>query len=116
MIDDLESARRAVLLAVQLPEVTDADFEDALGELGRLARTLGLGVVASVSQKRGSFHSATYVGAGKMEDLKVAIAESGADVVLVDHEISPSQARNLEKATELPVMDRTGVILEIFHR
>ncbi|HEX3694982.1 MAG TPA: GTPase HflX [Polyangia bacterium] len=116
MIDDFESARRAVLLAVQLPEVTDADFEDALGELGRLARTLGLGVVASVSQKRGSFHSATYVGAGKMEDLKLAIAESGADVVLVDHEISPSQARNLEKATELPVMDRTGVILEIFHR
>ncbi|HXI56159.1 MAG TPA: GTPase HflX, partial [Polyangia bacterium] len=58
----------------------------------------------------------TYVGAGKLEELKAAIAESGADVVLTDHEISPSQARNLEKATELPVMDRTGVILEIFHR
>ncbi|MEA2698106.1 MAG: GTPase [Myxococcales bacterium] len=122
MIEDFESggegagATKAVLLAVQLPEVADPDFEDALGELGRLARTLGLAVVASVSQRRISFHSATYVGAGKLDELKAAIAESGADVVLIDHEISPSQARNLEKATELPVMDRTGVILEIFHR
>jgi GTP-binding protein HflX len=120
LIEDFESAgvggTKAVLLAVQLPEVADPDFEDNLGELGRLARTLGMAVVASVSQRRLSFHSATYVGAGKLEELKAAIAESGADVVLVDHEISPSQARNLEKATELPVMDRTGVILEIFHR
>lgn len=105
-----------MLLAVQLPEVADADFEDALSELGRLARTLGLGVVASVNQKRGSFHPATYIGAGKLDELKATIADSDADVILVDHEISPSQARNLEKATELPVMDRTGVILEIFHR
>jgi GTP-binding protein HflX len=122
LIEDFESvgdgdgATKAVLLAVQLPEVADPDFEDALGELGRLARTLGLAVVASISQRRLSFHSSTYVGAGKVEELKAAIAESGADVVLIDHEISPSQARNLEKATELPVMDRTGVILEIFHR
>ena len=59
---------------------------------------------------------ATYVGSGKVSELKAAIAVHKAGLVLLDHEVSPSQARNLEKATGAQVLDRTAVILEIFHR
>src|SRR5439155_3315866 len=57
-----------------------------------------------------------YLGSGKLAELKVLIEGGTADTILVDHEISPSQARNLERATGAVVMDRTAVILEIFHR
>jgi GTP-binding protein HflX len=114
--DETPTPTRAILVAVQLPGAVDTDFEDGLGELGRLARTLGLSVVGMITQRRASFHPSSYIGAGKIEELKQLIADSTADVVLTDHEISPSQARNLEKAAEVAVMDRTGVILEIFHR
>ena len=70
----------------------------------------------TITQSRDSFHAGTYVGSGKVEDLKTARTVHKAGVVLLDHELSPSQARNLEKATGAEVMDRTAVILEIFHR
>ena len=105
---------RAVVAAVQLPEVSDAEFEASLGELQQLAKTLGFEVVARLTQKRARFDPAAYLGTGKREELK-ALAED-ADIILVDHEISPSQARNLEKEAGREVMDRTMVILEIFHR
>jgi GTP-binding protein HflX len=104
------------LAAVQVAGAGDAEFEDSLAELGRLARTLGLTVVGRMVQKRAGFHAATYLGGGKVDELKAAVAAHDAGVVLVDHEISPSQARNLEDAVGVTVMDRTAVILEIFHR
>ncbi len=116
MLDDSVTPKRALVAAVQTPDGAEGAFEDSLAELGRLAKTLGLQVVGSVVQKRSSFHPATYLGAGKVEELKLSVTVHKADVVLVDHEISPSQARNLEKAVEAEVMDRTAVILEIFHR
>jgi GTP-binding protein HflX len=108
--------RVVVLVAVQRPEVDDAEFAESLTELRRLAKTLGLQVAATCTQRRPAFDPGTYVGSGKLDELKALVADGTADTIFVDHEITPSQARNLEKATGAVVMDRTAVILEIFHR
>jgi len=115
-MDPETAPRRAVLVAVQLPDVSDDELERSLEELGQLAKTLGLTVVGRVMQKRGTFDPGAYLGSGKREELKAVIAAHDGDVILVDHEISPSQARNLEKECGCDVMDRTAVILDIFHR
>ena len=107
---------KAIVAAVQLPKVTDAEFEASLEELRQLAKTLGFEVVATFTQKRAGFEKAAYFGTGKREELKEKIVELGAHLVLIDHEISPSQAFNLAKEVGAEVMDRTMVILEIFHR
>jgi len=106
---------RAVVAAVQLPSVGDAEFEASLTELRQLAKTLGFEVVSTIAQKRASFDATAYFGLGKREELR-DLVQQGADLVLVDHEISPSQAFNLAKEVGCEVMDRTMVILEIFHR
>jgi GTP-binding protein HflX len=130
-----EKPRRAVVAAVQLPSVTDVEFEASLSELRELAKTLGFEVVHTFIQKRAGFDTTAYLGAGKRQEIRrfvtnetghdgleeTAQAAANADtrvidVILVDHEISPSQARNLEKDVGCEVMDRTMVILEIFHR
>jgi GTP-binding protein HflX len=127
---------RAALVAVQLPGVDDAAFAASVAELERLGRTLGVTIVEAVTQKRDALAAGTVLGSGKLADLQViaggppsdedADGESESDgveappraidAVLVDHEITPSQARNLEKATGVEVLDRTAVILEIFRR
>ena len=135
---------RAIVAAVQLPTVTDAKLEASLNELRELAKTLGFEVVAVFTQKRASFDSTGYLGTGKREELRRFVhgepdpsrdslttgPNTGpntapntapnttlrADFLLVDHDISPSQARILENEIGCEVMDRTMVILEIFHR
>jgi GTPase len=125
-----EKPRYAIAAAVQLPNVSDSEFEASLTELRELAKTLGLQVVQTFIQKRAGFDTNGYLGVGKREEIRDFVrAESGEsdaagprigrhkiDAVLVDHEISPSQARNLELEVGCEVMDRTMVILEIFHR
>jgi GTP-binding protein HflX len=123
----------ALIVAVQLDTVSDIEFESSLAELGDLAKTLGLKVVGQFTQKRSSFDSTAYVGVGKREEIRQFIEAQDADIeslvsansqpengpvdfILVDHEISPSQALNLENEVACEVMDRTVVILEIFHR
>jgi GTP-binding protein HflX len=107
---------KAIVAAVQRPIITDAEFDASLAELRQLAKTLGFEVVATFTQKRAGFEKAAYFGTGKREELKEKILESGARLVLIDHEISPSQAFNLAKEVGAEVWDRTMVILEIFHR
>jgi GTPase len=107
---------KAVLVAVQLPDVDDDELAESMTELRRLAKTLGLEVVTTMTQRRATFDPGSYLGAGKLDELKVLTEGGSADTVIVDHEITPSQARNLEKATGAVVIDRTGLILEIFHR
>lgn len=125
---------RAVVAAVQLPNVSDMEFESSLTELCELAKTLGYKVVRTFVQKRSGFDRTGYLGVGKRQEISrfvngevgfdemdgtPLLAESEAGdiaIVLVDHEISPSQARNLELEVGCEVMDRTMVILEIFHR
>src|SRR3979490_9322 len=107
---------RAIVAAVQLFSVRDAEFDASLTELRQLAKTLGFEVVGKFTQKRAGFDKTAYFGTGKREELKEQILENRAEIVLIDHEISPSQAFNLEKEAGCQVMDRTMVILEIFHR
>ena len=159
----------AVLVAVQLHDVSDTDHEADLAELGRLVHTLGYDVVATVSQRRSALAASAVLGEGKLKELAAITGGEGvvpsgapakkdkararraaaegtgaaeahdddsgeedapggpekregeaaprkATVVVVDHEITPSQSRNLERATGAEVLDRTGVIVEIFHR
>ena len=114
--NESQTIRRAVLAAVQRPHVDDGEFNESLAELRRLAKTLGFSLAGTCTQRRATFEPGTYLGSGKVEELKALVGTGAADTILVDHEITPSQARNLEKATGAVVMDRTAVILEIFHR
>ena len=133
--DSKESPRPAIVAAVQLPQVDDVEFESSLAELRDLAKTLGFAIVATFTQKRTSFDATAYLGTGKREEIREFVdmepapgafekplhgaadpAAGRIEALFVDHEISPSQARNLEKETGCEVMDRTMVILEIFHR
>jgi GTP-binding protein HflX len=107
---------RVIVAAVQLPSVSDVEFDASLTELRQLAKTLGFEVVATFTQKRAGFDSAAYFGTGKREELRVLREAQSAGAILIDHEISPSQAFNLAKEVGGEVMDRTMVILEIFHR
>jgi GTP-binding protein HflX len=108
--------KRAIVAAVQLSSVPDGEFEASLTELRQLAKTLGFEVVGTFTQKRAGFDKTAYFGTGKREELKEQVVAHGAKAVLIDHDISPSQAFNLEKEVGCEVMDRTMVILEIFHR
>ncbi|NOT16670.1 MAG: GTPase HflX [Sulfuriferula sp.] len=120
-----DKPKYAVIAAVQLPNITDLEFEASITELRELAKTLGFEVVRTFVQKRISFDTTAYLGVGKRQEIHQYVhnefdfdtAEPDTiDAVLVDHEISPSQARNLENDIACAVMDRTMVILEIFHR
>jgi GTP-binding protein HflX len=116
IIEHVEPTPIAVMAAVHLDGVSDEEFAESLGELQRLARTLGYQVAGHVTQRRPAPDRAAYLGPGKLGELTALVNSSGASFVLTDHEITPSQARNLEKATSSSVLDRTAVILEIFHR
>ncbi len=109
-------AKRAIVAAVQLSSVSDLEFNASLAELRQLAKTLGFEVVGTFTQKRAGFDKAAYFGTGKRDELRLLREEHAAAAILIDHEISPSQAFNLEKEVGGEVMDRTMVILEIFHR
>ncbi len=142
----LQRRQRAVLVGVQLPGVSDEEHAASLAELGRLAQTLGLTVTAHLRQKRPCLAAGAVIGEGKLEELAVLTGGGGpssadddadqtpggdrrepaeasddaddehAGMVLVDHDITPSQARNLERASGAEVLDRTAVILAIFQR
>src|SRR5574341_204750 len=107
---------RAIVAAVQLPSVSDVELEASMTELRQLAKTLGFEVVGIFTQKRAGFDSAGYLGVGKRKELHERVLLKRAHLVLVDHEISPSQSHHLEKEVGCEVVGRTMVILEIFHR
>jgi GTP-binding protein HflX len=146
---------RAILVGIQLPGVDDVAHAASIEELSRLVKTLGYGVVGTISQKRDELDGSTVLGKGRLAELAAITGGSGVvgsmaiprkskarerfedanqkrpdasqiepdpdalpkpEFVIVDHDISPGQARNLERATGAKVLDRTGVIVEIFHR
>ncbi len=90
------------------------NFDGELEELGLLAQTAGLGPVARVTCKRKAPDAALFVGSGKADEIKLLAAQAGALEVVFDQSLSPAQQRNLERHIELPVNDRTLLILEIF--
>jgi len=104
-----------------LPEVRggaggDLDFDASLAEFEELARSAGAEIVATLVQRRARPDAATLVGQGKLEEIAGVAASTNADVVLFDHDLTPSQLRNLEAKLPCRVIDRTQLILDIFAR
>ncbi|MGZ4193835.1 MAG: GTPase HflX [Solirubrobacteraceae bacterium] len=91
-----------------------AGEDDHLAELEELLRTAGVASAGKMLQRRDQPHPNTYLGAGKLDELKNEIAAADANLVACDDELSPRQERNLEAALGIPVIDRTAVILDIF--
>jgi GTPase len=108
-VNGRRARQRAVLVAV----VPDGN-EEQLSELRELLRTAGVAGVGELIQRRDHPHPNTYLGAGKLDELKAEIAQSDANLVACDDELSPRQERNLESALGIPVIDRTAIILDIF--
>jgi GTP-binding protein HflX len=96
--------------------IADLDFEASLAEFQELARSAGAEVAATLIQRRARPDAATLVGTGKIDEIAGVVATSEADLVLFDHDLSPSQMRNLEGRLECRVIDRTQLILDIFAR
>jgi GTP-binding protein HflX len=106
-----ERGERAILVRIGLGHPPDAE---ELGEFEALARSAGAIPVATITGSRKNPEPRYFVGSGKAEEVRDRAAAESADVVLVDHELSPSQERNLEELVGRRVLDRTGLILDIF--
>jgi GTP-binding protein HflX len=104
---------RAVLVSVALPDRPWLGA-DPLDEIRGLATTAGAQVIGGLTQKREKIHPATYIGKGKVQELHDLVQSADADVVIFDNDLAAPQARNLEKATNVKVLDRSEVILDIF--
>jgi GTP-binding protein HflX len=104
---------RVVLVGVW-SDGTVEDADNSMAELKLLAETAGSVVLEALSQRRQKPDPATYIGPGKVDDLRHVVAETGADTVVCDGELSPSQLRNLEDRVNTKVVDRTALILDIF--
>jgi GTPase len=104
---------RVVLVGVWT-EGTVEDAENSLAELAALAETAGSQVLEGLIQRRSRPDPATYIGRGKVDELRDIVLSTGADTVICDGELSPSQLRNLEQRTKVKVVDRTALILDIF--
>jgi GTP-binding protein HflX len=105
---------RTMLAALEWPDSEAWDAEDSLDELARLVETAGGTVVGRSSQRRDHPDPATFFGRGKAAELAEARQDPGYDLLVVDSGLSPSQQRNLEKRIDGPVLDRPGLIIEIF--
>lgn len=103
-----------MLVSVNLPDRPWPDERDPCDEIRGLAETAGARVVGELTQKRQDIHLATYIGSGKVGELTELVESAGADVVIFDNDLNPAQARNLEKAVGVKVLDRSEVILDIF--
>jgi GTPase len=104
---------RVVLIGVWA-EGSLASAENSLRELSRLAETAGSEVLDGLIQRRGRVDAATYIGSGKARELADIVAAAGADTVICDGELTPSQLRRLEGVVQVKVIDRTALILDIF--
>lgn len=104
---------RVVLVGVWT-DGTAEDAENSLTELKALAETAGSEVLDAMVQRRQRPDAATFIGSGKVAELKAAVEATGADTIICDGELAPSQLRNLEDRTKVKVVDRTALILDIF--
>lgn len=104
---------KAILVSVALPD-RPWTGKDPLEELRGLADTAGAQVVGGLTQKRQNIHPGSYIGRGKLDELKALVEVSGADVIIFDNDLTPGQVKTLEKATDVKVIDRSELILDIF--
>ncbi|EIJ81407.1 GTP-binding proten HflX [Bacillus methanolicus PB1] len=105
---------KVILVGCQTSAVDDVRFQYSMEELASLTKTAKGNVLVSVAQKRERIHPSTYIGKGKVEELKALVDELEADVVIFNHELSPSQNRNLLRHLNARIIDRTQLILDIF--
>jgi GTP-binding protein HflX len=113
-IDTGDVPEKAFLVAVETGDGEGWSAEESLRELAALVETAGGQVVGETWQRRASSHPASYVGSGKAEELKAARGLTDFDLLVADDELSPKQQRTLEKLLGVKVLDRSGVILDIF--
>lgn len=111
MIDLEQNREKAVLITV---DTGVEDCDALLDELSELAKTAGADTVGRVVQKMDCPDSATFVGTGKLEEIRNFANYAEADLLIFDSELSPSQQRNIEKITDIRTIDRTLLILDIF--
>ena len=111
MINNEEKITRALLVSV---DTGDYDAEASLDELNELVKSAGAEPAFSVAQKLNRVESATYVGSGKLQEIADLCREQELDLIVVDSELSPTQIKNIENATDVRVIDRTTLILDIF--
>ena len=111
-----DAAIRAIVVGVSLPSDDLAATEDDLQELTGLLETLGVEVAGRVLQKRQKLTAKCLIGPGKVEEVRELAEALGCKLVVFDHQLTPPQIRNIEKMTCCEILDRTGVILEIFAR
>ncbi len=109
----------AILVGVQTPDTTPAELRDGLDELELLTDTAGADTAARVTQNLPRVHGATFIGKGKVDELRQIVEKHKADLVVFDDDLSPVQVRNLEKALKsednnVKLVDRSGLILDIF--
>lgn len=107
-----EVEEKVILVGVSTGEGDDT--EDSLLELAELVKTAGAQVVGTAIQNRDSIHPGTYVGTGKLQEIRQMIIDFGATGIVCDDELSPAQIRNIEDVLDTKVMDRTLIILDIF--
>jgi GTP-binding protein HflX len=135
-LQDRQALRRVAGLSTELEDISDAEYrqlrlekvvlvgvwtegsaqdaENSLKELAALAETAGSEVMDGLIQRRDKADPATYIGSGKVMELRQAVVNTGADTVVCDGELSPAQLRNLEGKAKVKVIDRTALILDIF--
>jgi GTP-binding protein HflX len=135
-LSDRHALRRVKSFSTELQDISEAEYrqlqlervvlvgvwtegsaemaENSLAELRALAETAGSEVLEGLIQRRDKPDPSTYIGAGKLEDLRAIVRSSGADTVICDGELSPSQLRTLEDKLKVKVVDRTALILDIF--
>ena len=106
-----EKRQRAVVVGV---DTGSYDLFASLDELSELADTAGADVIGRFTQNRDSIDNATYIGGGKLQEIKEFIGKSGADLLIFDDELTGSQFRNIEEIVDVRVVDRTTLILDIF--
>src|ERR1051325_4235819 len=104
----------AIAVGLLLPDTSRTVADEHLDELEKLIETAGGNVVAKMLARRPAPDPATFVGKGKAEEIKVIAENHGAQLVVFDDDLSPAQVRNLEKITGVKVIDRSGLILDIF--
>lgn len=114
MVEYEEIREKVILVGVQ--QMSGDDTEESVYELGELADTAGAQVAGTVIQRRESIHPGTYIGKGKIEEVRQLLWETDATGIICDDELSPAQLNNLQSELDCKVMDRTLLILDIFAR
>jgi GTP-binding protein HflX len=105
---------RCILVGVSTRTLSRETTEESLDELALLADTAGAEVFARITQDRDRYDASTFVGKGKVEELRTLVTENAIPLVIFDDDLSPAQVRNIERELECKVLDRSGLILDIF--